>query len=84
MLLAVYSRIWFSIWCIYISRCRSRPAQPITIPSRFNMHLLNMFMADHTPKSSNSLQAFEEAAIVIRGLLDGSVRVFYSFILFSK
>ena len=43
-----------------------------------------MFMADHTPKSSNSLQAFEEAAIVIRGLLDGSVRVFYSFILFSK
>ena len=37
-----------------------------------------MFMADDNSKSSNSLKAFEAAATVIRGLVDGSVRAFFS------
>ena len=37
-----------------------------------------MFMADDISKSSNSLIAFEAAATVIRGLVDGSVRAFFS------
>ena len=37
-----------------------------------------MFMADDISKSSNSLKAFEAATTVIRGLVDGSVRAFFS------
>ena len=33
-------------------------------------------MADNISKSPNSLKAFEAAATVIRGLVDGSVRAF--------
>jgi hypothetical protein len=45
--LAVHSRFWFSIWHIYVYRCRSRLPQLQSVSSRSNTYLLYMLMTDH-------------------------------------